>query len=37
MRVCGVNFSSREDSSGIFLVVDGINSGTLQYLGAVRS
>lgn len=31
MRVCGVNFSSREDPSGIFLVVNGINSGTLQY------
>ncbi|EFX74531.1 hypothetical protein DAPPUDRAFT_324167 [Daphnia pulex] len=31
MRVCGVNFSSREDPSGIFLVVNGMNSGTLQY------
>jgi hypothetical protein len=31
MRVCVVNFSSPEDPSGILLVVNGINSGTLQY------
>ncbi|XP_057376499.1 mediator of RNA polymerase II transcription subunit 16-like [Daphnia carinata] len=31
MRVCGINFSSREDPSGIFLLVNGMSSGTLQY------
>ncbi len=31
MRICGVNFSSCEDPSGIFLLVNGIGSGTLQY------
>ena len=29
--MCGVNFSSREDPSGIFLLVNGIGSGALQY------
>lgn len=31
MRICGVNFCSREDPQGIFLLVNGIGSGTLQY------
>lgn len=31
IRICGVNFASREDPQGIFLLINGIGNATLQY------